>query len=241
MLVATYRPADVESQRHPLRAALASLGRGNLPWSEIAPAPFADGEVAAFLERELGAPPPPELVDFALRRTEGNPLFLLNVLNHLLQSGRRRARRRPRGARTFARLDGPNRARRDGGAHPRQGRAARRGRPAPAHRRERRGARVHRRGGGRAHRARRDGDRGASARPAVGPPPGRADRRRRARRRPHEPALPLRALALPARLLRRPGAEAPGRRNTCWPRRRSAACTPGGWRRCASPWRCTAS
>lgn len=87
MLVATYRPADVESQRHPLRAVLASLGRGHLPWSEIAPAPFADSEVAAFLERELGAPPPPELVDFALRRTEGNPLFLLNVLNHLLQTG----------------------------------------------------------------------------------------------------------------------------------------------------------
>ncbi len=87
MLIATYRPADVESQRHPLRAVLASLGRGSLPWSEIAPAPFAGSEVAAFLERELGAPPPPELVDFALRRTEGNPLFLLNVLNHLLQSG----------------------------------------------------------------------------------------------------------------------------------------------------------
>ena len=87
MLVATYRPADVEAQRHPLRAVLASFARGNLPWSEIAPAPFAGREVAAFLERELGAPPPPELVDFALRRTEGNPLFLLNVLNHLLQSG----------------------------------------------------------------------------------------------------------------------------------------------------------
>ncbi|MEO7794447.1 MAG: protein kinase [Thermoanaerobaculia bacterium] len=87
LLVVTYRPADVESQRHPLRAALASFARGNLPWSEIAPAPFAEDEVAAFLERELGAPPPRELVEFALRRTEGNPLFLLNVLNHLLQSG----------------------------------------------------------------------------------------------------------------------------------------------------------
>ncbi len=87
MLVATYRPADVESQGHPLRAALASFARGNLPWSEIAPAPFAEEEVAAFLTRELGAAPPRELVDFALRRTEGNPLFLLNVLNHLLQSG----------------------------------------------------------------------------------------------------------------------------------------------------------
>ena len=87
LLIGTYRPADIESQRHPLRAALASLGRGNLPWSEIAPAPFTGGEVAAFLERELGTPPPAELVEFALRRTEGNPLFLLNVLNHLLQSG----------------------------------------------------------------------------------------------------------------------------------------------------------
>jgi tetratricopeptide (TPR) repeat protein len=87
LLIGTYRPADVESQRHPLRAALASFGRGHLPWSEISPAPFAEREVAAFLERELGAPPPSELTAFALRRTEGNPLFLLNVLNHLLQSG----------------------------------------------------------------------------------------------------------------------------------------------------------
>ncbi|MEO8275163.1 MAG: protein kinase [Thermoanaerobaculia bacterium] len=87
LLLGTYRPAEVEAQRHPLRAALAHLGRGSLPWSEISPAPFAAGEVEAFLRRELGAPPPPELVAFALRRTEGNPLFLLNVLNHLLQSG----------------------------------------------------------------------------------------------------------------------------------------------------------
>jgi tetratricopeptide (TPR) repeat protein len=87
LIVATYRPADVEIERHPLRSLLATLAQGNLPWTELSPKPFGPDEVASFLRRELGGAPPAELIEFALRRSEGNPLFLLNVLNHLLASG----------------------------------------------------------------------------------------------------------------------------------------------------------
>lgn len=87
LLVATYRPADVEIERHPLRGLLRHLAQGSLPWTEIVPPPLGAAETEALLARELGLAPPAELVELVLRRTEGNPLFLLSVLNHLLQSG----------------------------------------------------------------------------------------------------------------------------------------------------------
>ncbi len=87
MVVGTYRPAEVEIERHPLRSLLQMLARGDFSWTELQPAPFARPEVAAWLARELGIAPPDELIDFALRRSEGNPLFLVNVLNHLFHTG----------------------------------------------------------------------------------------------------------------------------------------------------------
>jgi tetratricopeptide (TPR) repeat protein len=87
LMVGTYRPADIEVTGHPLRAALGSFAQGNLPWTEIVPPLFARDEADQLVRRELGVEPPRELVDFVLRRTEGNPLFLLNVLNHLLSTG----------------------------------------------------------------------------------------------------------------------------------------------------------
>ena len=87
LVVATYRPADVEVGRHPLRGLLRTLAQGSFAWREIAPAPFGRAEVEACLRRELGAPAPAELTDFVLRRTEGNPLFLLAMVNHLVASG----------------------------------------------------------------------------------------------------------------------------------------------------------
>ena len=41
----------------------------------------------AYLSSELGVAPPDDLVEFVHRRTEGNPLFVANVVNHLLQTG----------------------------------------------------------------------------------------------------------------------------------------------------------
>ena len=160
-------------------------------------------EVAAYLARELGAPPPDDLVEFVFRRSDGNPLFLVNVLNHLLQSG---AIERREGEVVFARaLSSVERTLPEGivAVIAPEGRAAGGGRPTAARGRERRGRGVHRRARRRARRAGRGRRRGAAARHRPAPPADRAGGRGRVpRRRALEP-LPLRPLALPERLLRR--------------------------------------
>jgi serine/threonine protein kinase/tetratricopeptide (TPR) repeat protein len=86
LLVATYRPEDVEIARHPLRQALRHLQR--VPaWTEVTPSLFGRDDVRAYLSAELGVVPPEELVGFVHRKTEGNPLFVANVVTHLLQTG----------------------------------------------------------------------------------------------------------------------------------------------------------
>jgi tetratricopeptide (TPR) repeat protein len=86
LLVATYRPEDVEIARHPLRQTLRHLQR--VPgWTEVTPTLFGLDDVRAYLSGELGIAPPAELVEFVHRKTEGNPLFVANVVNHLLQTG----------------------------------------------------------------------------------------------------------------------------------------------------------
>jgi tetratricopeptide (TPR) repeat protein len=86
LLVATYRPEDVEIARHPLRQALRHLQR--VPaWTEVAPTLFGPDDVRAYVSSELGQEPPAGIVEFVHRKTEGNPLFVTNVVNHLLQTG----------------------------------------------------------------------------------------------------------------------------------------------------------
>jgi tetratricopeptide (TPR) repeat protein len=85
LMVGTYRPEDVEIARHPLRQALRALPRRAL--FELEPAPFGPEEVRRYLEEVLAAAVPGELVRFVHERTEGNPLFVVNMLDHLLQSG----------------------------------------------------------------------------------------------------------------------------------------------------------
>ncbi|HET8644780.1 MAG TPA: hypothetical protein VFO85_04790, partial [Vicinamibacteria bacterium] len=86
LLLATYRPEDVEIARHPLRQALRHLQR-EPAWTEVTPTLFGPDDVRAYLSAELGLVPPEELVGFVHRKTEGNPLFVTNVVNHLLQTG----------------------------------------------------------------------------------------------------------------------------------------------------------
>ncbi|HET8647023.1 MAG TPA: AAA family ATPase, partial [Vicinamibacteria bacterium] len=85
LVLATYRPEDVEIARHPLRQALRALPRRAL--TELEPAPFGPREVRRYLEEALGTEVAPDLVRFVHQRTEGNPLFVANVLDHLLQTG----------------------------------------------------------------------------------------------------------------------------------------------------------
>jgi len=85
LMVGTYRPEDVEIARHPLRLALRALPRRAL--TELEPTPFGVREVRRYLEEALGTGVPADLVRFVHERTEGNPLFVVNMLDHLLQSG----------------------------------------------------------------------------------------------------------------------------------------------------------
>lgn len=86
LLVATYRPEDVEIARHPMRQALRHLQRV-AAWTEVTPTLFGVADVRAYLSAELGLAPPDDIVEFVHRKTEGNPLFVANVVTHLLQTG----------------------------------------------------------------------------------------------------------------------------------------------------------
>lgn len=84
LVVVTYRPDELKGAASPLRLALRGLSSTGSTSADIAPRPFSPEEVEAFLARELGAEVDPEIVRFVHRRTEGNPLFVVNVLRHLL-------------------------------------------------------------------------------------------------------------------------------------------------------------
>ena len=87
MLIATYRPSEVAASTPPLdglkRDLIArSLGR------EIALQALTDAEIAQYLaEGQSAAAVLEELSSLLHRHTEGNPLFMIAVLQHLLDAG----------------------------------------------------------------------------------------------------------------------------------------------------------
>jgi len=83
MLVATYRPQHVAAD-HPLRELKQDLRMRRL-CAELTLAPLARNAVRELLSRELDqAELPPGLVQFVYRRSEGNPLFVMAILEHLM-------------------------------------------------------------------------------------------------------------------------------------------------------------
>jgi predicted ATPase len=83
LLVATYRPQDVAAE-HPLKALKQDLRIRRL-CTEIALAPLAKQAVRELLSRELQQQElPPRLASFVHRRSEGNPLFVIAILEHLI-------------------------------------------------------------------------------------------------------------------------------------------------------------
>ena len=78
LVIATYR-VDELHRRHPLRPLLAELERDSHV-ARLELPPLTHDEVASALEDILGEPPSPALVDRLFARTEGNPLFLEEVL-----------------------------------------------------------------------------------------------------------------------------------------------------------------
>lgn len=89
MVLATYRPlsGSVGAMEDPLRALKQDLLMRRL-CIEMALAPLKKTAVCAWLRKELGQEAlPPGLAEFVSRRSEGNPLFVTAVLEHLIAQG----------------------------------------------------------------------------------------------------------------------------------------------------------
>ena len=84
LVLGTYRPVDVVLQAHPLHGMVQELGGrgqvGELPL-ELLPAE----DVAAYLAGRLRGPIAPALTAYVHERTDGNALFIVNIVEHLVQ------------------------------------------------------------------------------------------------------------------------------------------------------------
>ena len=84
MVIATYRPADISEGQHPLKGLKQDLVTRKL-CVEIALRPLSKAAVTEYLVRELEqAKPPYGLSSFLHQHSEGNPLFMIAVLEHLI-------------------------------------------------------------------------------------------------------------------------------------------------------------
>jgi DNA-binding winged helix-turn-helix (wHTH) protein/tetratricopeptide (TPR) repeat protein len=84
MVVGTYRPSDVTRSGQPLHAMKRDLVARHL-CHEMSLQPLSEADVAQYLAG--GESTPDELAFLLHRHTEGNPLFMIAVLEHLLQRG----------------------------------------------------------------------------------------------------------------------------------------------------------
>src|SRR5262245_27376411 len=84
LVLGTYRPVDVVLQAHPLHGMVQELGaRGQIRELPLELLPAAD--VAAYLAGRLQEPVAPSLTAFVHGRTDGNALFMVNIVEHLVQ------------------------------------------------------------------------------------------------------------------------------------------------------------
>jgi DNA-binding SARP family transcriptional activator len=85
LLIGTYRDVEL-SRRHPLSQTLAELTRERL-FERIVLRGLSSEDVADFIEATCGTSPPPALVSAVYSQTEGNPLFVTEVVRLLTQEG----------------------------------------------------------------------------------------------------------------------------------------------------------
>jgi class 3 adenylate cyclase/tetratricopeptide (TPR) repeat protein len=86
LTVATYRDIELDAAR-PLAQTLESLLRQRLA-HRIALKPLPEASVEAMLQGLTGQPPPAALVQAIYAETEGNPFFVEEVFQHLLEQGK---------------------------------------------------------------------------------------------------------------------------------------------------------
>ena len=84
LVLGTYRPVDVVLQAHPLHTMVQELGgRGQV--RELPLELLTAEDVAAYLAGRLRGPIAAPLAAFVYERTEGNALFMVNFVEHLVQ------------------------------------------------------------------------------------------------------------------------------------------------------------
>ena len=84
LVVGSYRPVDVIVARHPLRALIQEL-RVRRQCEDIALAFLREPHVAAYLAQRFGGHAfPSELARAVHQRTDGNPLFMVRVVDELV-------------------------------------------------------------------------------------------------------------------------------------------------------------
>jgi predicted ATPase len=86
LVLGTYRPVEVVLRAHPLRGMVQELrGRGQAVVLPLECLPAED--VAAYMAGCLGGPVAAALAGLVYERTDGNALFLVNIVEHLVQQG----------------------------------------------------------------------------------------------------------------------------------------------------------
>jgi predicted ATPase len=86
LVLGTYRPVEVLLQGHPLRGTVQELcGRGQ--GVDLRLEFLSTADVAAYVAGRLGGPVAAALPAFIYTRTDGNALFLVNMVEHLVQQG----------------------------------------------------------------------------------------------------------------------------------------------------------
>jgi predicted ATPase len=84
LVVGTYRPVEVLLGGHPLRGMVQELcGRGQ--GTDLRLEFLAAADVAAYVAGRLGGPVAASLARFVYARTDGNALFMVNIVEHLVQ------------------------------------------------------------------------------------------------------------------------------------------------------------
>jgi class 3 adenylate cyclase/tetratricopeptide (TPR) repeat protein len=85
LLVGTYRDVEVV-RHHPLAKTLAELARAQ-PVERILLRGLSQAETSRFVEVRSGVAPPPGLVTTLYAQTEGNPLFVAEIVRLLVEEG----------------------------------------------------------------------------------------------------------------------------------------------------------
>jgi predicted ATPase len=86
LVLGTYRPVEMALRGHPLRGLVQELcGRGQAVEKPLEL--LAAEAVTAYVTGRLGGPVAAPLAAFIFERTEGNALFLVNIVEHLVQQG----------------------------------------------------------------------------------------------------------------------------------------------------------